>query len=177
MQQLTLELVACIPHLGCFNLMRAKTFPNLLDTPMRIDQAAPLSSLETAVNCGSSTHAATQRERERSVPETFLVAARRGARDIMEVHQFLGHASEDITRGTAQIARVKLTGAWIPCVQCSEANVRRYAVPKTTDSQAIKRAGRFLVGITDPSTRPRLRTAYPRCCSLITSYNSRWFTP
>ena len=68
----------------------------------------------------------------------------------MESHRLLGHPSEEITRGTARMSGVPLTGTWRPCVQCSESRVRRYAVPKSTESRANERAERFFIDITGP---------------------------
>ena len=35
-------------------------------------------------------------------------------------------------------------------MQCSESRVRRYAVPKSTESRTIERAERFFIDVTDP---------------------------
>ena len=79
-----------------------------------------------------------------------MVTSRADPRQIMEFHRLLGHPSEEITRGTARMSGVPLTGTWNPCVQCSESGVRRYAVPKSTESRTNERAERFFIDITGP---------------------------
>ena len=64
--------------------------------------------------------------------------------------RLLDHPSENITRGTARMSGVPLTGTQRPCVQCSESRVRRYAVPKSTESLTNERAERFFIDITGP---------------------------
>ena len=68
----------------------------------------------------------------------------------MEFHRLLGHPNEEITRGTARVSGVPLTGTWSSCVQCSESRVRRYALPKSTESRTYERAERFFIDITGP---------------------------
>ena len=72
-----------------------------------------------------------------------MVTARANPRHIMEFHGLLAPPSEEITRGTSHMSDVLLTGTWSPCVQCSESRVRRYAVPKSTESRTNERAERF----------------------------------
>ncbi|CAN0255387.1 unnamed protein product, partial [Ascophyllum nodosum] len=48
------------------------------------------------------------------------------------------------------MSSVPLTGTWSPCVQCSESRVRRYAVPKSTESRTNERTERFFIDITGP---------------------------
>ena len=76
-----------------------------------------------------------------------LVAAKPTACDIMMFHQLVGHSGEDITRRTAQVAGLRLTGKWNACEKCSEARVMRHAVPKSTETRADKRAGRVLIDL------------------------------
>ena len=155
-QQLTLERVAHVPELGHHNLISAKALAKTLDAPMRVYPAAAVTrprhggkslTFKTLrrdnglFEIKARRCAVIQREREKPAPAKSLVAARRNTRDIMEFHQLLGHPSEDITRGTARTVGLRLTGAWSPCVQCFEAIVRRYAVPKITESRADRRAG------------------------------------
>ena len=71
-------------------------------------------------------------------------------RHIMEFERLLGHASEEITRGTQRMSGVPLTKTWSSCVQCSESRVRRYAVPKSTESRTNERAERFFIDFTGP---------------------------
>ncbi|CAM9225382.1 unnamed protein product, partial [Ascophyllum nodosum] len=68
----------------------------------------------------------------------------------MEFHRFLGHPSKDITRETARMSGVLLTGTWSPRVQCSESRVQRHAVRKSTESRSNERAERFFIDITGP---------------------------
>ena len=79
-----------------------------------------------------------------------LVTARANPRHITEFHRLLGHPSKEITRGTERMSGVPLTGTWSPCVQCSESRVRRYVVPKSTESRTNERAERFFIDITNP---------------------------
>ena len=77
-----------------------------------------------------------------------MVTARANPGHIVEFHRLLGHPSEEITRGMARMSGVPLTGTWRPCVQRSETRVRRYAVPKSTESRANERAEPFFLDIT-----------------------------
>ena len=74
-----------------------------------------------------------------------LVAAKPTTRDIMMFHQLVGHPDEDITRRTAQVAGLRLTGKWNACDKCSKARVIRHTVPKSTETRADKRAGRVFI--------------------------------
>ena len=78
------------------------------------------------------------------------VTARANPRRIMEFHKLFGNPSKEITRGTARMSDVPLTGTWSPCVQCSESRVRRYAVSKSAESRTNERAERFFIAITGP---------------------------
>lgn len=83
----------------------------------------------------------------------------------MELHHLLGHPSEGITRGTARAVGVHLSGTWNPCVECSEARVRRYTVPKITNYRANRRAGIFFVDLTGPFHDMSLtRSRYAMLC-------------
>ena len=70
--------------------------------------------------------------------------------DIMMFHQLVGHPGEDITRRTAQVAGLRLTGKWNACEKCSEARVMRHAVAKSTETRADKRAGRVFIDLAGP---------------------------
>ena len=78
-----------------------------------------------------------------------MVTTRASLRHIMEFYRLLGQPSEEITRGTVRMSGVPLTGMWGPCVECSESRVRRYAVPKSTES-TNEGAERFFIDITSP---------------------------
>ena len=79
-----------------------------------------------------------------------LVVAKPTTCDIMMFHQLVGHPGEDITRRTAQVAGLRLTGGWNACEKCSEARVLRHAVPKSTETRADKRAGRVFIDLAGP---------------------------
>ena len=79
-----------------------------------------------------------------------LVAAKPTTCDIMMFHQLVGHPGEDITRRTAQVARLRLTGKWNASEKCSEARVMRHAVPKSTETRADKRAERVFIDLAGP---------------------------
>ena len=69
---------------------------------------------------------------------------------IMMFHQLVDHPGEDISRRTAQVAGLRLTGKWDACEKCSDALVMRKAVFKSTDTRADKRAGRVFIDLTGP---------------------------
>ena len=75
-------------------------------------------------------------------PVKALVAVKPTTCDIMMFHELVGHPCEDITRRTAQVAGLRLTGKWNACEKCSAARVVRHAVPKCTWTQMDERAGR-----------------------------------
>ena len=70
--------------------------------------------------------------------------------DIIIFHQLVGHSGEDITRRTAQVAGLWLTGKWNAGEKCSEARVMRHTVPKSTETRADKRAGRVFIDLAEP---------------------------
>ena len=79
-----------------------------------------------------------------------LVAARRNRRNIMEFHRVLRHPSREITRETARMTGVQLSGTWSSCINCSEYKVRRYTVPMFAESRTDRYAGRIFVDISGP---------------------------
>ena len=79
-----------------------------------------------------------------------LVVAKPMACDIMMFQQLVGHPGEDITRQTAQVAGLRLTGKWNACEKCSEARVMKHAVPKSTETRADKRAERVFIDLAGP---------------------------
>lgn len=90
---------------------------------------------------------ATTNRTTRSGTAPSLVAARGRSLVNMELHEVIEHPGENITYDTARMARVQLRGTWSPCVLCSDARVRRYTVPKSTDNQANGRAERLFIDI------------------------------
>ena len=146
-RELTLDCVAHVPKLGRHNLLSTKRLATAFDAPMRVYPAAtiirPHFGRKTLVfRClrpeTGLFEIKTRRRADMKKPLTPLTTARSMAtakvkpRHIMEFHRILGHPSEEITRGTARMSGVPLTGTWSPCMQCSESRVRRYAEPKST---------------------------------------------
>ena len=83
-------------------------------------------------------------------PAKALVVAKPATCDSMMFHQLVGHPGEDITRRTAQVTELRLTGKWNASETCSEAQVMRHAVPKSTETRADKRAGRVIIDLAGP---------------------------
>ena len=83
-------------------------------------------------------------------PAKALMAAKSLTCDIMMFHLPVDHPGEDITRRTAQVAGLRLTGKWNACETCSEARVMRHAVPKSTETRADKRAERVYIDLAGP---------------------------
>lgn len=77
---------------------------------------------------------ATHREWERTAPSKSLIAAKRNTRDVIEFHHPLERPSKNITLGTTRAAGVRLARTFIPCMQCSDARMRRHAVPKVLET-------------------------------------------
>ena len=162
-RELTLDRVAHIPKQGRYNLLSTKRLTTAFDAPMRVYLAAatirPRFSRETLVFRSllpepglleTKAHLRADME-EPPTPLTTarsMVTARANPCHIMEFYRLFGHPSEEIPRGTALMSGVPLTGTWRSCVQCSESRVRRYAVPKSTESHAIERVERFFINIT-----------------------------
>ena len=146
-RQLTLKHVAHVPNLGQHNLLSTKRLAQFFDAPMRVYPAAavirprrggkpllfrPLRPENGLLEIRVRRHVAAKSSLAKPPTATALAATQRHPRDIMEFHQVLGHPAEQITRDTARMAGVQLSGIWRPCVHCSESRVRRYAVPKST---------------------------------------------
>ena len=140
-RELILDRVAHVPKLGGHNLVSEKRL-TIVDASMRVYAAAatirPHFGRKTLVfrslrpETGLLEIKARRRAdtKEPQTPLTIarsMVTARVNPRHIMEFHRLLGHPSKKITRGTARMSSVLLTGMWSPCVQCSETRVRRYA--------------------------------------------------
>ena len=83
----------------------------------------------------SGLHEMTARTRN-ATPERELAANTPPQRDIMEVHRFLAHPSEHITRATAKATGVTMTGESRSCVEYDQSKAHRHAVPRTTDNRA-----------------------------------------
>ena len=159
--ELTLDRIAHVPKLGgCHNLLSMKRLTTAFDAPKRVYPATatirPRFGRKTLVfrslrpETGFLEIKARRRtDMERTLTAArLMVTARANSRDIMEFHTLLGHPSEEITRRTARISGVPLTGTWRPCVQCPESRVRRYVVSNSTESRANERAQRFFIDIT-----------------------------
>ena len=158
-RELTLDRLTHVPKLGRHNLLSAKRLTTTaFDAPMRVYPAAAtiqphfvrktlvFRSLrpETGLFEIKARHRADMKKPQRPLTTArSMVTARANPHHIMEFHRFLGHPSEEITRGTARMSDVPLTGTWGPCV-------RRYAVPKSTESRTNERVERFFIDITGP---------------------------
>ena len=164
-RELTLDRVAQATKLGRHNLLSTKRLTTAFDAPMRVYPTAatirPRFDRKTLVfrSLRPETGLLEIKARRRAdmkkplTPLTTgraIVTARANLRHIMEFHRLLGDPSEEITRGTARMSGVPVTGTWSPCVQCSESRVRRYAVPKLTESRTNERAERCFIDITGP---------------------------
>ena len=138
--ELTLDRVAHVPKLGYHKLFSTKRLTTTFDAPMRVYPAAatirPRSGRKTLVLCSLRPETGilkikAHRRADMKEPLTPLtpvrsmVTARVNPRHIMDFHRLLSDSSEEITRGTARISGVPLTGTRSPCVQCSESRVRR----------------------------------------------------
>ena len=164
-RELTLDRVAHVPKLGRHNLLSKEQLTTAFDAPMRVYPATAtirprfgrkmlvFRSLRPEIGL---LEIKAHRRADMKEPLTLLttarsmVTARANPRQIMEFHRLLDHPSEEITRGTARMSGVSLTGTWSPCVQCSESRVRRYAVPKSTEGRTNEHAERFFIDITGP---------------------------
>ena len=60
--------------------------------------------------------------------------------DVMEVHRMLAHPSKHITRKTAEMMGIEVTGQWGACETCFQAEAKRHAVKtrKLVKRQAAK---------------------------------------
>ena len=164
-RELNLDRVAHVPQLGRNNLFSAKRLTTAFDAQMRVYPAAAtfrshfgrktliFRSLrpETGVLEIKARRRADMKEPQASLKTArWMVTARANPRHIMEFHRLLGHPSEEVTRETARMSGVPLTGTWSPCVQCSEFRGQRYAVPKSAESRTNERAERLFIDIIGP---------------------------
>ena len=162
-RQFKLKHVAHVPNLGQHNLLSTKRLAQSFDAPMRIYPAAavihprrggkplrfrPLRPENGLLEIRARRHVPAKSGLVR--PPAALAATHRHQRDIIEFHQVLGHPAEQITRDTARMMGVQLSGSWRPCVHCSESRVCRYAVPKSTENRADRRAGRLFIDLSGP---------------------------
>ena len=136
-RELTLDRIAHVPKPGRHNLLSAKRLITAFDAPMRVYPATasirPRFGRKTLVFRSFPESGLFEikahRRADMKEPQTPLitarsmVTARANPRHIMELHRLLSHPSEEITRGTACISGVPLTGTWSSCVQCSESRV------------------------------------------------------
>ena len=70
--------------------------------------------------------------------------------DVMEAHRVLAHPRGDVTRKTAEMMGIEMTGQWGACETCFQAKVKRHAVPKKTDERASVKGQRFYVDVGGP---------------------------
>ena len=66
----------------------------------------------------------TENELAKIASGTALALRAGASRDVLEVHRMLAHPSEDITRKTAEMIRIKTTGQWGACETCFQAKLR-----------------------------------------------------
>ena len=66
------------------------------------------------------------------------------SRDVMEVHRMFTHPSEDITRKTAEMMGIEMTGQSGACETCFQAKVKRHAVAKKTNERASVRTRKIV---------------------------------
>ena len=137
-RELTLGRVAHVPKLRRHNLLLSKRLTTAFDATIRVYPAAAtirphfgrkkLVFRSLRPETGLLEIKARRRAdmKEPLTPLTTarsMVTTRANPRHIMEFHGFLGHPSEEITRGTARMSGVPLTGTWNPFVQCSESRM------------------------------------------------------
>ena len=137
-RELTLDCVVHVPKLGRHSLLSTKRLTTAFDAPMRVYPVAatirPRFGHKTLIfrSLRPETGLLKIKARRRAdmkepltplMTARSMVTARANPRHIMEFNRLLGHASEEITRGTARMSGVPLTGTWSPCVQRSESRV------------------------------------------------------
>ena len=93
-------------------------------------------------------------------------------RDIMEVHRFIAHPSEHITRATAKATGITITGESRSCVECDQSKAHRHAVPRTTDYHASERAALLYVDLVAPTESESAGGS--RCVMMIVDDFSRF---
>ena len=106
-----------------------------------------------------------------------LVAAKPTTCDIMMFHQLVGHPVKDITRRTAQVAGLRLTGKWDACESVPEARVRNMQYPSLQRIGRTSVPGEYSSTWPDHSTWRAWRGAGSRCCAWMTSCGARLSRP
>ncbi|CAM9841451.1 unnamed protein product, partial [Sphacelaria rigidula] len=169
-EDLKLQRVAHVPQLENNNLLSVPNSPSHFTRPLEMYFAVstikalqgPRSITFRRLHHESELHEIKTRRRpatpERNNTPTPNDQAMHGRKpgskpdtqDITVLHEILGHPSEEITRETAKMAGMQLTGEWRPCTPCSESRVRRFAVPTIRDTCADTRAGRFVIDLAEP---------------------------
>ena len=152
-RELTLNRVAHISKLGHHNLLSTKRLATMFDAPMRVYPAAatirPRFGRKTLDFCSLRPETGLpeiKARRRADMTESLtplttsrsMVTARANPRHIMKFHRLFGHPSEDITRETAHMSGVPLTGTWSPCVQCSESRTSISAPSAPTVEKSSK---------------------------------------
>ncbi|CAM9808817.1 unnamed protein product, partial [Ascophyllum nodosum] len=156
-RDLMLRRAAHVPGLR-HNLLSAAQLSAMFEHPMQLCPRAVVLRCPRdgqSVIFKKSTRRLFETTARRSVivdeaPAQALVAAKPTTYGIMMFHQLVSHPGEDITRRTAQVEGLRLTGKWNACETCSEARVIRYAAPKSTETRADKRAGRVFIDLAGP---------------------------
>ena len=82
--------------------------------------------------------------------ETALAMRAGVSRDVTEVHRMLAHPSKDITRKTAEMMGIEMTGQWGACETCFQTKAKRHAVLKKTDERASVKGQRFFIDVGGP---------------------------
>ena len=67
--------------------------------------------------------------------------------NIMQFHYRLGHANEEVVRGTARNLGYELEGKMKTCVSCAISKAKQKSVPKTTKTHATIRGERLCIDI------------------------------
>ncbi|CAN0075317.1 unnamed protein product, partial [Sphacelaria rigidula] len=170
-EELELARVTYVPQLDQHKLLSATELSRAPGAPLRIYPAAAaicasqdaqsltFRRLQASSNLQQvklRRRPAEPRNHTKHSSSATLLSSKTSSRNKMEFHGALGHSGEEITRNTAKMAGIRLTGEWQPCTSCSEARVRRYSVPNTTETRAKSRAGRFYVDLAGPFPKPSL---------------------
>ena len=143
-RDLMLRRAAHVPGLR-HNLLSAAQLSATFEPPM---QPWPRAAVFRCPRDGQSV--IFRKSARRLFEAKAVVAAKPTTCDIMMFHQLVGHPGEDITRRTAQVAGLRLTGKRNACEKCPEARVMKHAVPKSTETRVDKRAGRVFIDLAGP---------------------------
>lgn len=135
MHELALDRIAHVPDLRKYNLLPTKRLARVFDEPMNVYSAAavirrrrggkplisrPLRSENGLLEIRACHYHDTKTMTVKPRTSLFLVVTKCTRPDIIEFHQVLGSLSVEITRETARMSSVQLSGCWSPCVYCPE---------------------------------------------------------